>query len=277
MKFIIITIFSFSCVLHSFSQSNGYFGKSNIVEFNTTLTSPMFYNFSLGMNDEIKLKASGNSLEPAKNLINYGFRLSVGRTLGKTVGLHLEGAIDYFKVTSINKYGYNDLETEMFSIQKKSFMPKIEFTTTGGGLPLGLSHQVGLGLNTYSLMDKNYLVRYTEYNDSTNSSQLTTFDNTKIYSSDEPTITGYTFMYKLNMRIPITKSLLVNIGFRYTFNFVPVKDEYSTSAPLNSYGSYNYNDNKSEYFMDASDLHSMIKYRENKSILAFETGLCYTF
>ncbi len=266
MKFL-LTLSFFIFGLSSFSQSAGYFGKVNTVEVNTILNSPIFYNYMLNANGYEKYGSESGRLVSRRNILDYGFRVSVGRTFIREFGLHLEGGVNYFSAAPIYFSGnYSSIEAEMFSFRQNSIMPKIEFTTIGGGLPLGLSNQIGFGLNYYNPIQRDYLVTYSDYNFETGNKTVTV-DPDRVYDLSLPNITGYTLMYKLNMRIPITKELLVNIGFRYSFNFVPDKDEYYIT----------YNDLQTGYMFSPQDLREMIKYKENKKILNFETGITYAF
>jgi len=215
-----------------FSQDNkGYYGTKCYVSLESVLSVPVFYNL-------IKQESFKS------NLFNYGYRVSAAYVIKRNLALGLELGYDYsriFNVTSddvlisdvnglpkiINPY-YDSLGISTFT-----FIPKIEFTTLNGLLPLGLTHQIGLGIGNSSIRQGEYNMSY--YYESQVIVQKTdswgyTYEDIKTTYVDvnkkqeipaaflpDP-IKTYTLLYALNVRTALTKKLLLSYGFRYTMN-----------------------------------------------------------
>jgi hypothetical protein len=257
----------FSCIIFSFSilsQSKGYFGKKNIFEFGFTIQNPVLYNFKISSDSyNLALLNKKGALINDFPQLNYGFNMSIGRMLENNFGVIFEGGINQFSVVpniSSASYGninkFNTLMAEMIDVKKNCFMPKIEFSSNDALLPMGISNQIGFGINYYKPISKDY-IGTVKYGDSTISVSKNNY-----YDFNSKSIKGYTLMYKLTLRIPLNEKLLYHFGFRYTANFVP--SFYSDIVSPNE-------------ILSQSNMRNMIKLRENRNLINFDTGITFCF
>ena len=260
-------IFCFITLINK-SLSQGYFGKKNFFEISTSINNPSLYNFyTYADYYSTSYKNENGTIVEKNQKINIGFQASIGRVINNNLSLSLEGTLSNFLAIPEFDYGKssNYFGAEMFKINKRSIIPKIEFTFGDGLLPLGLFHQIGVGFNTYTPIEKEYLAY--EYNNNwyLNSSN-SLVDNSEYYNYKNDKIKGYTALYRLGMRIPINEFSMFNFGFRYTFNFVPNLDFMSSTS-----------NSDDEYFIAREDMRQMIRKKENRSLLYFEGGLTFNF
>lgn len=269
---LIIILFSKNYIL---SQSKGYFGKNNLIEFGINIQNPSLYNYKItSTTNEYEIQNTPyikkhNSLELGNPKINYGFRLSLGRMIERNLGVYIETGLNYFSVVAdqnANSFSnfmisnYSNLNAEMMDIQNFSILPKFELSSKEGFLPIGISNQIGIGFNRYKAIEKDYLGTVS-VNYDTISIQNLPITSTNFYNFSNSSIKGYTLLYKLTLRIPISNRILFHFGFRYTFNFVP------NSA---------YKTNQNE-IISQDNMRKMIKLKENRNLLNFETGLSFSF
>ncbi len=245
-------------------NTQGFFGKKNFAELTISANNPLIYNFFALDPYNRFYKNDGGTLVEKKQQLNTFFHLNVGRVLDNNFSFLIEASKNSIYTAPQNDYGIfvSNFYAEAFQINKTSFVPKLEFTYGDGLLPVGLYNQIGIGFNFYKPENQNYLGYY--YDDLTSSQVV--LDNKTYYNYSNDNFRGYTFLYKLGMRIPINKLILVNFGFRYTFNFVPG----FTTLSNNSY-------NDDTYIISRQDMHMMIKAKENRSLMYFETGLTFSF
>ena len=231
MKTILFTsILLFSSIL--FSQDNkGYYGTKCYVSLDSVLSVPVFYNLL-------------NEQSFKSNLFNYGYRVSAAYVIKRNIALGLELGYDFSRIFNVKSddiliTDVNGLPKiinphyDNLGISTFTFIPKIEFTTSNGLLPLGLTHQIGLGIGNSS-------IRQGEYNMSYNYESQVIVQKTNIlgdpYEDIKTTyvnvnkkqeipaaflpdpIKTYTLLYALNVRTALTKKLLLSYGFRYTLN-----------------------------------------------------------
>jgi len=258
--FIIISIL---LLFNSQSIAQGFFGKKNFAELTVSANNPLIYNFFTSVYNSKFYKNEGGTLVEKKQRINTNFHLNIGRVLDNNFAFLIEAGRNSIYTVPQHDYGIfvNNFMAEMFQINKMSIMPKLEFTYGDGLLPVGLYNQIGIGFNFYNPVNKDYLGYYVD--DSYNNQLI---DNKTYYNYSNDKFKGYTFLYKLGMRIPVNEFMLVNFGFRYTFNFVPG----FTTLSNNSY-------NDDTYIISRQDMHMMIKQKENRSLMYFETGLTFSF
>lgn len=253
---------------YSSAQTNGFLGRKNIVEFGITGQNPLVYNIrGFGETYNSAYINKNGVLENKPKQLSYGFRLSLGRMILRNLGLYLETGLNYFSVVPQfdNSYSYNskysDLYAQMVDIKGYSIMPKIEFASDDALLPIGISNQIGLGFNSYKTISKDYIGTVQFYDDLVGQKSIPiTRENYYNYASSA--IKGYTLLYKLNLRIPISERLLFNFGFRYTFNFVSRNTAYSHT---------------SDQILTQSDMWRMIKTKENRNLFNLETGISFSF
>jgi hypothetical protein len=243
------------------SQTNGYFGKKFILESNLMFYNPCLYNVASYMDGSENYKSSGDSYKIANNRLDYGYRLDFGFNKRRNSAIHLEVGQEFFSFNPNFKYsyvydGFTSYYAEEVKVRSLSFMPKIEFTSPDGLLPVGLYNQIGIGVNYYRPLIKDYsLIEYGS-NSVTKTSELF---NPEFKSK------SISFLYKVGMRIPINKSMLFNFGFRYLFTWNI--DKYMLGE---SYA-------ESKYLLSNYSMHAMINAKEIRKIMLFETGITFAF
>jgi len=251
---------------YSFGQNTGLYGNRNYIEINTTSNVPLFAAF-LTETTYYKQSGAGNSLLPGKNWFDYGLHAVIGRAGKKNVGVSLEFGYDkqniaypYYVSKEDNSgwYYYLNIRHEMLNVNTISIMPRIEFTQQGGSLPVGLSHQIGLGLSFSRIEDKEYVYKLEDgYSEPTNPEE---FENGLM--NKDVSYKGYILMYAFNIKTPVSKQLMINYGIRYTLNL------------RNYFQVHRSND---DYYFHEYDIASAIGRMRLLNFLTFNLGLTYTF
>ena len=100
---------------------------------------------------------------------------------------------------------------------RQTFMPRIEFATGNGLLPMGLTHIVGLGLTVTSKVEDDYLIGFEEYYNYVTPIPDSVYSTTDLIDYDIK-YKGLQLMYGIKMRSPIGKSLFLTYGMRYMLN-----------------------------------------------------------
>ena len=280
MKFVFTILLIFSIAPIIFGQKDhGYYGHKAIIQIEGLANYPFFSNVLTNeISGDIAYKASNGKLVAAKDRFNYGFRGTVGYAVKRNMALLFEVGQDYSNAGPENgNYIYDEFSNpqtiskhEMLDIVTTSFIPKIEFATSKSLLPMGIGHQIGFGIANSKVIEKNYTYELENYDSFSGSYTYTT----KTYSTSSEDIDPinfrnmevvrkYVLLYALNVRTPLTKSLLLNYGIRYTFNF----------GKPNS--SLTYNNTGNEDFT-TSVVQTVSRHRLG-SIINASIGLCYTF
>lgn len=254
-KFLLL-IFLVLTALKSTAQNSGFLGKKTFVSAETRLFTPIWYNFLHGETTS-KYKVKGDNLVPARNLLTYGFNFSLGRTIDRKSSFIFQFGILNFKAT--NELGLtpkNEYINKSSFMQGRSFsfMPILEFSGKDGLAPLGLSHQIGVGFVYTSMIEKDYMVI-----GNTNPETKYTNENTKFFDYNLR-IRSYSLMYKINLRVPVSKRLLYNVGIRYNIN---------PAGPL--LGSFQ----KNEKFFSSSETIDLIRSVNLNNLVSLETGLTF--
>jgi len=263
----ILTLLSFSTCL--FAQNNGFMGKNNFISADIRVYAPIIYRLSTSDVNSVYNKTEGRNFTPKSNVLDYGFNLTIGKAMSRNFGLMLQISSSRYDFAVIdNQYSlnpsefYNDgnyyqvLKTNWLRAKVTTIMPILEFTGSEGLLPLGLSHQIGLGFSKNKLIEDDYNFLITD----TYSQPFIQKENLYDYSKNG--IKSYAIMYKINMRIPINDFLLFNLGFRYNINYFPkVYRSYSTK----------------NYLIENSEIRDYMRKKEFRNILSLETGLSFCF
>ncbi|MFA7273296.1 MAG: hypothetical protein WC044_05470 [Crocinitomicaceae bacterium] len=278
MKFNILSLISLLFIAPIlFSQNNGFIGKKNFISADVRAFTPLVAG--LFSTDESYHKTEGTSYLPTKNLIDYGFNFSIGRAMARNFGVILQYGISFYDFSyssgdgdfnynaanppiDPNYYNYYTTlnKTNWFHAKSTTFMPILELTNRSGLLPLGLSHQIGLGFTKHTFQEDNYNIQFIG-NDG-----VENYTPTNLYDYKNGSIRSIVMMYKINLRIPVTKFLLFNLGFRYNLNMV--RDP--------SYLFFN-DANASQYVIDQSTFREMIRNKEFSNIMSLETGFSFCF
>jgi hypothetical protein len=220
MKFLIVTIFA--CLFHYsvISQNTGLYGKRTFIEINTVSNMPIF-SWLLYNNKGYSPSGAGNSLVQKKDFLDYGFRLAIGRSGKKNTGFSFEVGYSFTNL-STPEYSYSGdyssvtYKHERLDVRTWSFMPKIEFTSKGGTLPVGLNHQIGFGISSSKIVEKDYNYQVFNYSGELTDQEIASFSKNLV--NYENKYSGMTFLYAFNIRTPLSKSLMINYGIRYTLN-----------------------------------------------------------
>ena len=217
----------------NFAQS-GFFGKKNIVEANIHGNIPVIYNLRLKIFESSGGHQSNKGdLNNRLNWLNYGFSFQDFHYFSNRFGLGLEFALNFQKAAVGNAAFYysDDVIVEDLSLNTISIMPKIEIGSLNGILPMGLSHQLGIGYTSTKIVNKNYLLKEADVvltNNHIEEIGWKLLDFSKKHK-------GFSLMYQMNYRLPINKFLFLNYGFRYSINVTNVlsvfDDIYEQNIP----------------------------------------------
>lgn len=255
------------------AQNPGYFGKKNVVDFSVNLQNPLFSNLRSRTDDNTRfLGLDGSNLRSVNDRFDWGFRFNYSRPLKRSFAIGVEFGYDYFSVQRHYKQDQNNYYYYYFQkidVNSMSIMPKLEFSSAGGLLPMGISHQVGIGVRLIKPVDKEYNVGITDnYQSQTYASTVIPIEPTLAskLAYTGSSIKGYTIMYALNFRSPLTKRLMLNYGIRYTWNFMgkPPYNDYM----LNSY---------SDLQLTENELKEIVRYRKQFSLIQASIGLSFAF
>ena len=274
MKYRILICLSLLTVQTVLGQNSGYFGKKNVVDFAVNLQNPSFSNLRIFANKEnTLLDLEGDFLTSSTDRLDWGFRFNYSRTLKRNFAIGVEFGYDYFSAQ--RKFRQSQFSSDYYYFQKidvnsMSIMPKIEFTTSGGLLPMGISHQIGFGVRIMKPVDKDYTVANANDYVFYGSDFLIPVDETLTKETNfvgDP-VKGYTLMYAINLRSPLTKSLLLNYGIRYTLNF-------TGKPPYNFENTYV--DDISDFNLTENEFKEIVRYRKQFSFIQAFIGLSFAF
>lgn len=210
-------------------KNNGFYGKKAILQLDFVGNTPVFNNLFMG--DSKAYKADGSALTEGKDFINYGFRINAGYAFFRNFALLMEYGQEFSSlypesyqfINPPNESPY-EVRHEMVDVQTHFFIPKVELATPNALLPMGLSHQLGLGLSYSSVQEKDYRYQTVEYDPLT--FQQVTVD--RAYSDEDldpidlktiRTVRKVILYYGLNVRTPISNSLLITYGLKYMLHF----------------------------------------------------------
>lgn len=261
---LIVVLFAFHYSVCA-QKNYGFYGKTNFVEVTSVSYLPVIKNFSNSYSSE-GYKKSGNSLVAASSdWFNTGFRASVGRAFKKNFAASFEYGVDFWSNPLSMQYYYNlggfnqyiqFNRHENISMRTTHFMPKIHLASKSALLPLGLNHEIGLGLTLSKVKEKEYLYTLNSGSvDPGSSSEYIDFE--RVYR-------GIQLMYGLRMRKPLSKSLLLNYGLRYTVDFALASDSPNTNS-------------MKYYTLSNDEIHEITKNNNFRNILSFDLGLTFAF
>lgn len=273
MKNIVKVLLLMVFIHHVNAQNPGYFGKKNVVDFSINVQNPMFSNLRARWNDNVKFWGlNGSNLSPKNDRIDWGFRFDYSRTLKRNFAIGIEFGYDYF---SVQRHYRRDLNSnynyyfESINASSMCIMPKLEFSSPGGLLPMGISHQIGFGVRVVKPVEKAYQVAMIEgYQTSNNPNTILPINPglSSYLPYNGSSIKGYTFMYALNFRSPLTKSLMLNYGIRYTLNIMG-------KAPYDDYSVNSWSDLQ----LTENEFREIARYRKQFSLIQASIGLSFAF
>jgi len=242
------------------AQNPGYFGRKNVVDFSVNGQYNLFSN--LGRNF---YKFENDKLVKYKDRVDWGFRVNYSRVLRRNFALGIECGYDYYRIQPLQIYGYFSFyptDFENWDVKSLNIMPKIEFSNKGGLLPMGISHQIGVGIRLVKVVDKEY-----HYVLDGNGSQPSVLYNAIVMPDSylyKGTAKGLVFMYALNMRTPISQRIFLNYGFRYTLNFMSKQLDYSAGTSQN-------------LLMTSGEYQNLVRQRKIGSFIQGNIGLSFAF
>lgn len=262
------------------SQTYGYFGKKNSLSINGNGSIPIIYWYT--KREYNNYKRSGNTLSEGNDVFDFGINVAYTHAFSGSFAFGLEYDLlfgnvkapqsgSYFVYNNSGGYDYNayfDMKHEQLSIRTNVFMPKIEYTFTGSQLPFGINNQLGIGYSTTKVLEKDYLFNKSNsyYGADSNlvSNKMIDYDELKA-------IKGITIMYAFNIRTPLSRSLMINYGIRYTLNL--------TFSPESTLGLSTLNDSQSnyKYYTDYNEIKNLVGGKRISSIMNLNLGLTYVF
>lgn len=251
---------------HAYSQNVGFYGHKNTIEVNTALSYPMFARLwaSYGYYER-----SGTRLVEAKDRFDHGFRFSYSNSIKNNFGMGFEYSMEfsnmagpsYAKGRAFDPWTGDNVEYDLaidhenLRLRSQLFMPKFIFAKSGDLLPIGLSHQFGVGYSVTSIKDMKYLYKF--------NSDTTGYDLSGTQAELDRRLSrkfkGVTAMYEMRISTPLSTSMLLNIGIRYNFNYT-----LKSGVNVDSYD-------------EDSQLYSELRTRRMTSIMNLNLGLSYAF
>ncbi len=198
---------------------NGFYGKKNYFELNSISYFKLVGNY----NSPASYKRSGSGLTPEKKWFETGVQFCLGHAFRNNFGLAVEFNYEPWKMPPFFGNSYYDRH-EMLSMKTMTFMPKVEFSLHDALFPSELAHQVGVGFSTTRVIEMNYIG--IPYDLVEPPSKLLNYN--RRYK-------GMSFMYSVEMRTPVSQSLMISYGFRYLLN---IGLQNHLSGPTNTQDQY---------------------------------------
>jgi len=264
MKFqkINLLILSLLIINLSFSQqkNKGYFGKKFYVQIDGLFNIPVFYNLA-SLGDIEHNRVNGTNFENKPHWINYGYRLSAGFNFRRNIGFGIEIGNDRSYVAPLPGFNSSSYYNhEILNISTFSFIPKFEFAHDNALLPMGLSHQIGIGMEWSSIINKDYMYNYGFGSSNVLYSDPLAIDKPFNDIKSIPSAKRYVLMYDLTMRNPISKSVFITYGFKYALR-ASVLNQEEDFVLLKNYRGYL----------------SQINRQRNLSLITFHLGVTFAF
>lgn len=268
MKHIFALLFGIFAAVTAKAQNPGYFNHKNVLEFSFNGQVPLFANIREITGDDYFNKLENSTFVRQRDFFDYGFRFAYMRTLKRDLGIGLEFGYDYFTVQRETQYNsgwfYGNTYFQKTDVSSMMIMPKIEFSNKGSVLPMGISHQIGLGVRLVKPTDEqSYYIHMTDGSLPYGKKPL--IKNPYDYKGGA--VRGMTLMYAVNMRTPLSKRLFLNYGLRYTLNFMS-KPSYLDIEE--------YQNNETPELMEA-EFRSMVRQRKQLSFIQASLGISFAF
>ena len=258
----IITVLLFLVFVNQIQAQNpGYFGSKNIVDFTANGQFNFFNNF-----EKYFYRYVNTKLVKTKDNFDWGFRVNYSRVLKRNLAFGVECGYDYYTIQPYEIYNYDNnfkANFENWDVKALNIMPKLEFSNRGGLLPMGISHQVGLGVRLVKVVDREYHYVLNDYGNN-----ISSFSNAIVMPDSfryKGVAKGLVVMYALNMRTPISKRLFLNYGLRYTLNFM--------SRQLDD----TQGNNSQSLSMTQSEYQNLVRQRKQFSLVQASIGLSFAF
>jgi hypothetical protein len=228
MKLTIILLLITSSTVIAQNDAVGFFGRRLFIDVNALGAFPLIGNIT--NNPDYRYKNVDGNLIAGMDLFDYGYRIEGSYAIRKNIALGVELGQDYsnlaiaryIEINPVFDY-WSDPDPystkilhEMLDIKSFSVIPKIELSSPTGIAPIGLNHQIGLGISFVRVANRDYLIEEVELN-----SDDLPFETAELYNFNTKSIKSICVLYGLNTRTPISKRVLFNYGIRYTINLTP--------------------------------------------------------
>jgi hypothetical protein len=219
MKSLLTTLIVLFALNSANAQSFGFNGKKNFVSLDGIFRAPALYYY-FGLELEAYQPVDG-ALEKGLIKMDRGLSFTAGRLLKKNVAVLLSYESQSYQFVPLGYSAVDDDGLNFYDFQSSTvwatrtqIMPIIEFSTTSGSLPAGISTQIGFGFAKTKLTDKEALVDLEQFGET-----QTTLDQTVMYDQDMEPVKMFSLMFRPTYRFPITTSIMANIGLSYSLNF----------------------------------------------------------
>lgn len=200
-------------------KNPGFLGKKNIIEASGIGHFRLINNIANSSNHYMR---DGNKLVNKKRWFEYGGQIGLNRAINKKVMLGIQASVYKQYAAPQGIYFYDpfygtstNVTHEMIDIRSITIAPRIEFAPDKGVFPIGFSHCLSIGYTKNKIAEKDYLVRYNEYNGSGNAYAYSTVKYT------EDAYQEISLGYSLKTRIPLSKRLIFLYAFNYNLN-IPI-------------------------------------------------------
>jgi len=210
------------CAWNCNAQYEGFYSTKNEVNISTGFCLPSVNPFSLLRYSEYSvkyLKVSGKRLKSGSNVIDLNFNFGYSHAFKGNFAVGFEANYERgnFGVSSLDIGNGENQYFENFRTNSFTFIPKLIFATKNSLLPVGLSHQIGIGYGLTKVRQRDYAYAVSEdYYPIDTSFPITDYEPTPInYSLVAKNIK---VMYELNVKTPISESMTINYGIRYNIN-----------------------------------------------------------
>lgn len=280
---IILLMMLLFCLPAKAQRKNGFYGKKMFVDVSVRGALPLIYST---LENSYYVASGSSNLSLGKDRLNYGYSGAIGYAFRKNKAVSLQVSHMFGNIAGPNQYAYKpsdalyntevfyfNMEHERLKVSTFIVMPVLHFSNNSNLLPIGVSHEFGVGYRTTRLVEDDYIkkvgVYYSSYTDqngdyqqiSLNTTQEATAFIDSLEKADGPILdynrkyTGVSFTYALRIRRPFNESLALNTGFRYSFNLSREADKYAPSGALSN---------------------NFLNYHRY-SIIVFDIGLTYIF
>lgn len=203
-------------------------------------------------------KTGTSSLTLSKDRFNYGFSGTVGIAFqhNRAISLNISNMfgniagpsrINFIPPNASESYSsdqfYLEMNHENLSIRTLVISPTLHFSNNSSLLPVGVSHEVGIGYRTTRIVEKEYAYNvmpyhmgysdqngsYTQFNLNT-TAEANAFVDSLVkadgsYIDYKRKYIGATFTYALRIRKPLTESIGMNVGLKYSLNLTRIQDK----------------------------------------------------
>lgn len=274
MKKNILICLCFISVFGISQTQKGFFGKNNIVEISARGNVPLIYNLLFQDRLSSFIFDDGSTVAKAKrNWFNYGFSIQNIHYFKKSFGLGLEVGMDLQKASGPDYLEYSDpnngiywsggIKHEMLRLNTISIMPKIEFGPFGSTLPSGISHQFGIGFTITKIKAKDYAFAS---QDMFNSIPDFVVNNARNELKNSKSFKGFSLLYQMTYRTPISKRLFIAWSMRYSGNFTALNN------PVEIFDNFGY---VSDTYMD--EVRSKVRLMRLSNIIQFSIAFGFSY